>query len=181
MLTRNRRWELSHRSSFMGARLTSMPSRMRPSRGSAYASCLSSSTRTFALSAEEQTSCWTAWISRGPDGPIEDEGEPELALIARLLGPSAGESPLSTQARGPRLGGRFFFFRRPMASPALMSPSLNGSALSSAPLPRPLDRGRLPEARWLEIRAAAFFWTSWGSSRRRERSQTCSQGVRIVG
>jgi hypothetical protein len=30
------------------------------------------------LSAEEQASCWTAWISRGPYGPIEDEGEPEL-------------------------------------------------------------------------------------------------------
>jgi hypothetical protein len=30
------------------------------------------------LSAEQQATCWTAWIARGPDGPIEDEGEPEL-------------------------------------------------------------------------------------------------------
>jgi len=30
------------------------------------------------LSAEEQAGCWSAWIARGFDGPIEDEGEPEL-------------------------------------------------------------------------------------------------------
>ncbi len=27
---------------------------------------------------DEQASCWSAWIARGFDGPIEDEGEPEL-------------------------------------------------------------------------------------------------------
>ena len=30
------------------------------------------------LSAEEQAGCWSAWIARGFDGPIEDEGEPEF-------------------------------------------------------------------------------------------------------
>jgi hypothetical protein len=30
------------------------------------------------LSAEEQATSWTAWLAQGPDGPIEDEGEPEL-------------------------------------------------------------------------------------------------------
>jgi pimeloyl-ACP methyl ester carboxylesterase len=35
-------------------------------------------TLTIEESAEEQASCWTAWISQGPDGPVEDEGEPEL-------------------------------------------------------------------------------------------------------
>jgi hypothetical protein len=30
------------------------------------------------LSAEEQASAWSAWIANGIDGPIEDEGEPEI-------------------------------------------------------------------------------------------------------
>jgi hypothetical protein len=28
------------------------------------------------LSAEEQARCWSEWIDQGPDGPLEDEGEP---------------------------------------------------------------------------------------------------------
>jgi hypothetical protein len=30
------------------------------------------------LSADEQAQVWSAWWARGPQGPIEDEGEPEL-------------------------------------------------------------------------------------------------------
>jgi hypothetical protein len=30
------------------------------------------------LSAGEQASSWAAWIANGPDGPIEDDGEPEI-------------------------------------------------------------------------------------------------------
>lgn len=30
------------------------------------------------LSAEEQASAWAAWIAKGPDGPLEDDGEPEI-------------------------------------------------------------------------------------------------------
>jgi hypothetical protein len=30
------------------------------------------------LAAAEQDLAWTAWVTRGPDGPIEDDGEPEF-------------------------------------------------------------------------------------------------------
>ena len=30
------------------------------------------------LGDEEQARCWTAWIDQGPDGPIDDKGEPEF-------------------------------------------------------------------------------------------------------
>ena len=30
------------------------------------------------LSAAEQAQAWSAWFASGPQGPIEDEGEPEL-------------------------------------------------------------------------------------------------------
>ncbi len=30
------------------------------------------------LSAEEQSRMWSAWLTAAPDGPIEDDGEPEL-------------------------------------------------------------------------------------------------------
>ena len=30
------------------------------------------------LSAAEQATSWAAWIANGPDGPIEDDGEPEI-------------------------------------------------------------------------------------------------------
>ncbi|HVW28090.1 MAG TPA: hypothetical protein VHC69_22155 [Polyangiaceae bacterium] len=30
------------------------------------------------LTAEQQASAWATWVANGPDGPIEDDGEPEI-------------------------------------------------------------------------------------------------------
>jgi hypothetical protein len=30
------------------------------------------------LSADAQAEAWSVWLARGPHGPIEDDGEPEL-------------------------------------------------------------------------------------------------------
>ena len=30
------------------------------------------------LSADEQATLWNHWVERGPQGPIDDEGEPEF-------------------------------------------------------------------------------------------------------
>ena len=30
------------------------------------------------LSSDVQASSWAAWLANGPDGPIEDDGEPEF-------------------------------------------------------------------------------------------------------
>jgi hypothetical protein len=34
--------------------------------------------RELALAADEQTRIWDEWVRRGPEGPIEDDGEPEF-------------------------------------------------------------------------------------------------------
>lgn len=31
-----------------------------------------------ALSADEQARCWDEWVRKGPQGPIEDDDEPEF-------------------------------------------------------------------------------------------------------
>ena len=35
------------------------------------------------LSADEQTRLWEAWVDHGPQGPIEDEGEPASCAAGR--------------------------------------------------------------------------------------------------
>ncbi|MEO8185698.1 MAG: hypothetical protein ABI895_43390 [Deltaproteobacteria bacterium] len=34
--------------------------------------------RDVLLGVDEQARLWTEWVQRGPQGPIEDEGEPEF-------------------------------------------------------------------------------------------------------